>query len=312
MAQIIREGNKVYHMNDKGIVVEASAQTEKTAAPVETPAPIKIGSRVEAEGKRGTLHARTSSVYGDTLAVRFDDGTLGEYVASDVTPPQEHEDDTTYASKLDEIKAHFLSYQELPHYTVDEMDEKEKVAKKLRHEATQAIRQSGVPYQDRVVLDNIIMATGNDLSDLAEAKHEASLRDNTQYQRVASARYSMSDVTSYGGPLMGAAGNEDASWLETAMDGMTVTETTDADLAATATSMVAALDHDLLSNDDVLRDAVAFQEGYLGIENNDEMKNKFASYVEEARKEKLSKPATKEAAVEEDDLSNFDTSSLFM
>lgn len=310
MAKIIREGNKVYRMNDNGIVVEASVQEETVpTTPVE---PMKLGSRVEAEGKRGTLHARTASVYGDTLAVRFDDGTMGEYVSSDVKEPSESEDTNSYASKLDEIKAHFAAYEELPAYTLDEMDEKERVAKKLNLEATHAIRQSGTDFQDRIALDNIILVTGNDLSELAGARHEASLAEDTTYRRTASARYSMSDVTSFGGPVMGSAGNEDASWLENAIDGMTVIETNDADLAVSASQMVTALDRELLENDDALRDAISFQESYLGIENNSEMKDKFAAYVEEARKEKLAKPVVSKEASADDDLDSFDTSSLFV
>lgn len=303
------ENGKVYTMNDNGIVVEASEKVVETETPVE---PLKIGGRVEAEGKRGTVRARTSSVYGDAFAVQFDDGSFEEYTAGDLSTGDASEDDTVFASTFDEAKARLEAYESLPVYTVEEIKEKLAAAEKLHFVAESAIRGHEVSLQDRIALDNILLITSNDKRELIQMQHEASLEQDDRYKRVAGNRYSLSEnVENYGGPLMGSAGNEDASWLEDAFDGMTVTEVTDEDLAVTAQQMVDRLEHAHLANDDVVRDAILFQEDYLGLKGDVENSAKFAGYVDAARKVKLDKSAqTKEASV--DNLDDFDASSLFL
>ena len=290
MTRIIKEAGKVYQLSDNGIITEASAEDQQ-AQVVESP--VQIGDRVRAEGRDGHVRAVISTMYGDSLAVEFDDGSVEEYtresVEASVAPFA-----PTYASTVDihkltvdELREHFHAYNEMPSITEDELHTK-------------------------VDLDTIIMIAENDQKDLAELQHTAAMHGD-RYKRVSSARYKLSENIDSYGPVLGTSGNEDISWVESALEGMEVTETTDADLAATAIDLVGKLTNEQLSNEVSLKQSISFQQEYLGSEDDVEKQAKFTTFVNEAARDKLGRPVVKQASTDpEEDIDNFNASALFL
>jgi hypothetical protein len=314
MSRIIKENGKTYTLSDDGIVTEANF--EAVIEPVDS-TPLKIGDRVQVEGRTGTFLDQTTSVYGDAVAVGFDNGDLGEYLAesvfrsdADIRKGSSH-DTTTSSMSVDEIKELYEHYSSLPMITSEELDTKEREGRSLKLRSQALVRQSGIALGDQIALDTIIMMVDTDLRDMTDLRHLAQLDENDMYRRSARQRYRLSENVGSSAPNMGASGKEDASWLENALDGMTVVSVTDADMATTALDMVNKLDRGQLNSEQEVKMATSFREEYLGIQNDPERQAKFAAFVEEARQDKLAKPEiAKEASVE--NLDDFNAAALFL
>lgn len=314
MGRIIREAGKVYNLDDNGVITEASLEETQIE---NVPAPLLIGDRVSVNGQAGFLRARTDSIYGDALAIEFDDGRWLE-LPTEVVSHSDAEHESTYAETVDihkltigELRDHFRAYNALPMITTEELDTKERVAKSVSLRAKYLLHQSSLSLEDQVDLDTIAMMADNDIKDMDQLRHSVEMSENDLYRRSSSSRYQIAEnITSYG-PVMGSHG-EDASWLANSLDGMEVTEVTDADMATAALEMVAKLDLDQLDDDSTMQDASQFKADYLGILNDKDRLAKFERYVTEARQEKLAQPVVVKEAKVEEDLAAFDTSALFM
>lgn len=269
----------------------------------------RTGDRVEVDGEVGTIISITASLYGGAYGVRFDDGGIDEYVegALKLTTVEQPEYDTPSS----EILARFASYEAMPHYTNDEIAAKEEEARYLNLRAQSLVSDSKLVLSEQNKLGKVVLVTGNDLIDLKELREQSN--ETAEYLGSFN-RYKIADNISGYGAGLGLKG--DASWLEDALDGMEIVETTDADLAVRAAELVAAFNKVQLEDDEFMQVASSYQKGYLQMDEADA--KKFDAYLKNARTERLKEfsadgwlPDPKVAAAEAD-LDNFDTSALFL
>jgi hypothetical protein len=161
---------------------------------------------------------------------------------------------------------------------------------------------------DQNELGRIVLVTGTDLLDLKEARE---LSDETASYLDSFNKYRLATEIRGGGAIMGASG--DASWLEEGEDGMEVAETTDADLAITATQLVSEFSEAQLQDEEFMAAARSYQYEYLQMDEAEQ--RHFDTLVESARTARLNElpKIAKQASVEvEDELANFDASRLFL
>lgn len=300
---IVEENGKRYDIDEKtGLVREASVVPEVDES--EYADELRINDRVEVGGKTGTIISLTASIYGGAYGVRFDDGSVDEYgpQALKHTSVEEPVYDGPYA----ELLGRFAQYEELPAYTNDEINSKEKEARFLNLRAKSLASDSKLSLNDQKELGRIVLVTGNDLIDLKTARENS--EETTAYVSRFNRYHIASEVSGYGAGL-GLKG--DASWLNNALEDMEVVETTDADLAARAAELVAAFSKAQLEDDDFMHTASSYHRGYLQM--TDEQSKKFDSYLARARQERIAElpsESTKEASA--DNLDDFDTSALFL
>lgn len=307
---IVEENGKKYDVDEKtGQVRVASASTEPQVDEADFDNDFRLGDRVEVDGESGTIISITASLYGGAYGVRFDDGGIDEYgegaLKKSATEAPE------YDTPISEVLARFASYEKMPHYTNDEINTKEEEARWLQLRAQSLVSDSKLTLSDQNKLGKVVLITGNDLIDLRELRDQS--EDSQQYLARFN-RYKVAENISGYGAGLGLKG--DASWLNDALDGMEVVETTDADLAVRAAELVAAFSKVQLEDDEFMHVASSYHKGYLQMDDADA--KKFDSFLAQARTDRLKEfpaedglPDPKVAAAE-DDLDNFDTSALYL
>lgn len=307
---VIEENGKLYDINEETGLVTLAAEVSKGLEDepvVETP--LAMGDRVEVASMPGVIVAKNPGVYGDVYAVRFDEGDTGEYL-SDVISKSKIEV-TAGTDALSNLKEQFVAYENLPAITEAEIEHKLHVAEQLQREAKTIMgRYSNVG--DQAQIDRIAYQMSIDLRELAKARDHAQMAANEDYLNRQPSFHAAENFTS-GGASMGIAAGGDASWLELEAEDFPYTEVTDGDLATRAAETVAQFNRQQLEDDSFVSDAASFQATYLGIQNDNEKKAKFARLVESERRSKLAQPVkeTKVAAAE-DDIGGFDATALFV
>lgn len=283
---VVEENGRLYNIDDEtGLVTEAS-----TVQPEELEDEFRLGDRVEVLGSVGKIVSMVPSYYGVAFGVRFDDGNFDEFVEGQLK--RSSVEAPTYSSPHLEVMARYAAYQELPTYTNDELDEKETEAKWLRLRATTLVGDKSLSNGEQNDLGTVLLATTQDLRDIEELRHTT--EDNQRYLAGFN-QYRIADDITGGGAAMG--GKDDASWLDSAAEGMTVTETTDVDLAARATEVVSILTREQLQDDEFMSVASSYQHKYLQL-TPDQVKQ-FNKYLAEARQSRIKDlPETKTASVE--------------
>lgn len=297
---IVEEDGKLFNIDDEtGLVTEANLIDEDMRGIQDE---YRLGDRVEVVGHLGEIISIVPSYYGLAFGVHFDDDEIGEFTEAQIkrsfVKKAEHE------TPFDEVLERFATYQELPQYTNDEINRKETEARWLKLRAKSLASNSDLELVDQNELGRIVLVTGTDLETLKE------LRDNSEESQQYISRFNQyklaDEVRGYGAGL-GMKG--DASWLNDALDGMEVTETTDTDLAARATEVVAVLSKEQLEDDDFMRVAGSYQYDYLQL-TEDQIK-KFDTYLARARQERIKDlPESKTASTV--DYSLDDTSDIFL
>jgi hypothetical protein len=305
---IIEENGKVYNLDpEKGIVTEAATKEVGLEEPkmTENLEPLGVGTQVESEGKLGEIVSRTNSMYGDAYGVRFEDGSFDELERDNLKVSTSQP--VTFNSPLEEVKSRYAAYQELPAFTSEELEVKDKEARFLNLRAKSLISVKGTPFSDQRTLDEIIVTTGTDRLDIKEAQQNLHYEQEKTYLDRSS-RFTLSNEVDLSGPAIGRTG--DASWLDEAL--ADYEDHSDAELAERATEVVSGFSHEQLSNEEFVRTAASYQAEYLGLSGL--QLQKFTGYLELARLDQLKRPEKKVAKVEEDttDLDTFDTSALYM
>jgi hypothetical protein len=307
---IIEENGKLYNIDEATGLVTLAATEEaglEDAPEVTLPFEFTGGERVEADGHSGQVVAVTSSMYGDAVAVRHDSGQVVEYAVGDVKLANVDWHITSSSNPFASIQEMMVAYEEMPTYTVKEIDEKIKMATQLKAAAGVFVRESGATSETALV-DQMAFRLASDLKDLEEARMHTSVGDDYVGNQP---RYRLAENFSAPAPNMGMTGKGDASWLELE-DGDGFSETTDADIAARAVETVAHFERHELENDEFVEDAVQFQASYLGLTSGED-RAKLAKFVEQARQDELAKPqAEKKEAAAEENLDDFDATSLFI
>jgi hypothetical protein len=301
---IIKENGKVYNLDpEKGIVTEAATEEVGLEEPemTENVEPLGVGSQVEAEGKQGQVISKVASVFGDAYGVRFEDGSVDEFgrdnlKASSAPAP-------VYDTPVDEVKARYAAYVELPAFTAEELEAKDVEARFLNLKAKALIANQDVLYADQRDLDEIIVVTGADILDIKEAKINLDLNGySDQFNR-----FSLDNEVMASAPSFGHQG--DASWLDQELS--EYQEHSDTELAERATEVVGNFSHAELADEEFVRTAASFHVEYMGL--GDLAQKKFAGYLELARREQLKRPEQKVAKVEDNfDPETFDTSAFYL
>jgi hypothetical protein len=297
----IKEGDKLYEIDEKtGLVRVASVVSDDAVSEDD----IHIHDRVDVDGETGTVISITASLYGGAYGVRFDNGDVDEYPVSSLKRSSVEE--PVFETPIHEIVSRFQAYEQLPAYTNDEIGEKEREARFLNLRAKALGTDSKLALNDQNTLGRIVLVTGNDLTDLKTARETS--EETTQYVGRFN-HYRLAGEISGHGPGLGLTG--DASWLDDAIEGMEVVETTDADLAARAAELVSAFTKAQLEDDDFMQVAASYHRTYLQMD--DAQAKKFELYLARARKDRVAEiPAETKTASTEEDLADFDASSLFL
>jgi hypothetical protein len=310
MMKTVIEGGKRYVIDDKGLVIEAAVVEESQEETVEEQ-PLALGDRVEVAGQLGEIVSRISGVYGMTYGVRFDDGLLGEYL-DDVISRTEVEK-VKWDTPIEQVKADWEEYQKLPGITADEIDQKSALARKINITAKALVTDSKTSLSDQVVLDQMVIVTGTDLLDLKEARERVSLDREASYLEALPKYKIPNEVLA-----MQGMSREDASWLHTAAEDAE-TEVNDFDweshLASEASSSVRSLTIEQLESDSFMEEVANYRLASQPLGLTDEKRELFANLLVEARKAAIearkAEGEVRTAAVEED-LSDFDTSALYI
>lgn len=265
MATIFEKDGKQYTIED-GRVVQASTTQEETVE-------VSMNERVVVGKKLGTVVGLVDSIYGKTAAIRLDDGTVTEKLTDDLE--RAPLDTKVAATSADDFETEYDEYLELPADTADEIEIKAAKARELNVRAKALNTNGYLPLSDQILYDRIITATYVDATDLREAAQWAKAADENYLESLP--KYELADTILRGGLTSGG----DASWLDNTEIEPVVVD--DAVIAQQATQMVSAYDHEQLANDDFMREALRYALDSV----KDEDKPKFASYVKEARTEKL-------------------------
>lgn len=315
---IIEENGKLYNIDEAtGLVTlaataEVGLEDEPTLpeTPWQSVTEFHGGERVEVDGNGGHVVNVTSSMYGDAIAVRHDDGRVEEYpveVVKFANNPALRSD-----NPIEAIREQYTAYEALPAITAAEIAHKSKVAKQLLAD-TKAILLRTSAVGDAAVLDSMAFRLAADLKDFEDSAELLLMADNAEYLS-SQPRYRTAENFSSPAPNLGVRSNAaDASWLELEDENFVYAETSDADMAARAAETVAYFSRAQLEDDSFIADAASFQAGYLGVNDDPEKRARFASYIERARQEKLAEPVkeAKVAAVDED-VTDFDATALFV
>lgn len=297
---IVRESGKIYNLDDEtGRVIDVQEEEVLEGAAQD----IKLGSRVEVDGELGEVITVTSGIYGIAYGVKFDDGAVDEFGEGQLKISVVEKVD--YDSPVAEVLARFSKYEEAPTYTNEEIEAKEREARWLNLRAKSLSTDSKLGLSQQNDLGRVVIVTGNDIVELRDLKERS---DETEEYLSSFSRYSLSsEINGYGASL-GMKG--DTSWLEMGAEGMEVVETTDADLAARATEVVANLSREQLEDDDFLKEAASYQYKYLQM--TEAQQTKFDSYLASAREERAKRLPEQKVASTEENIDDFDASQLFL
>jgi len=275
---VIEEAGKVYHIDDEtGLVTEASLIEDAEALSDE----FRIGDRVVVSGQFGEVVSVIPSYYGAAFGVQFDNGDVDEFGESQMARTAA-EKKASYESPILEIFARYAAYQEMEIYTPEEQEAKRAEARWLSLSASSLRAHTGAYGEADPKLDEIVLTTRSDLKDLDELRLLVDTEANQKYLTSLN-RYKISDEIHGYGASMG--GKDDASWLSLEEDNLEVIVTTDADLAARATEVVAFLSREQLLDDDFMRVAGTYQYEYLQMDPT--QKKTFDRLLSKARVEKI-------------------------
>jgi hypothetical protein len=306
---LVNENGKQYYIDDKtGLVTEARvSEPETTEEAASIADEYRLGDRVEIGGRTGNVISMIPSIYGTAFGVLFDDGDIDEF--GEVQLKRTSAEKTVYDSPIQEIFSRYDVYAQMPGYTGDELESKEAEARWLHLNAT-SLRSYAVQGGIRdPKLDEIILVTSSDLRDMKDVRENADTNENQRYLSSFN-QYRIAEEILPSAPNFGSAANVSADWLNDAYEGMEVVETTDADLAARATEVVASLSREQLEDDEFMTLVVSFQNDYL--RNDDGREQRFAALLTMARQERLKElPKTAKTAAAED-FSNVDDAALFL
>lgn len=276
MASIVNEDGKAYKIENGRVVAAANIKEAKTVA-----APLKHEDRVLYGKKLGRVISIVPSVYGDAIGVQFDDGSFIEL------PPEELEraqpDKVAKVAGLPTAEAFKQEYEEyvaMPQDTLEEVEDKMRIARTLNLRAKAAATNRQNALADTILYDSVVTATGVDLLDLTQQQEAYRVAESREYleQRPT---FQLPEVVS---PGFGMNRGGDASWLQA--EEPEAPQVEDAHLAAVASKAVAQLDREQLESPEFMRQVIKYQYEYLPEDQT--VRTKFAGLLNEARKAKLS------------------------
>lgn len=267
-------------------------------------ASLNKGIRVSHREQEGTIFSVVPGLYGDTYGVKFDNGTVGEFLEEQLTPVESAA--PVYLSSIEEINADYIDYEVVPANTYDELEEKTRLARNLNLRAKSLILDSKISMHERVNLDNIITATAADIRDFKEGQlHLQEIEAEAYLARAP--KYKINDEFMGWGSQARTKTDEDISWVnDIDVDFNPIDDTR---LISMASDAVSSLSREQLADADFLKEVKYYNSQALPTESH----ARFASFVDEAAKMRLEEPVqvtAKTASVESFD--DIDDAALYM
>lgn len=313
MMRIVTENGKRYEIDDNGMVVSATTvQVDNDAQVQPVEQPLALHERVEVEGRLGKVVTRAvPTVYGPTVGIRFDDGDVGEYLQEHVA--RSEEEAIRYDQPLDQVRADWEAYQELPAYTVDEVDDKAKAARGINITAKALVTDKRTSFADQLVLDEMVLTTGTDLYDLKAKQDQLTLTGGEGWLE-AQPKYRLPEeiVNST------SRSSEDVSWLLVAADDAANEADTfewDQHLSNEALRATSRLTEEQLESDDFMAAVQSYREDTMPVGYDNGKRELFASLLEQARTAALDEcraTATARVASVQEELEDFNDAQLFL
>jgi hypothetical protein len=297
--KIVAENDQAYLIKDSKVVAAFTIE-DIDALPEPVEPVFEIGTRVAYNKKLGTIITRDVSMYGPFFGIKFDDGSLGEYEASDLTTSVVPS--PNFDSPIEEIRAEWQEYQDMPKDTLDQIETKSSVARSLALRAKALKTDKNTAFSDSILLDKVATATEVDLLDLKTAKDV--LTSNDEFGDYLAGLPTKAELKT-----IRTGADEDVSWLQD-MDPVDEEERK-VEITTLASAMVRKFTKEELENEEFIRTAIGYQISDLNL-NEDEVKY-FEDTLKEASKEKLAQVVEKTASVEEEpfDLENYDAEELY-
>jgi len=273
MSRVIDNG-KEFVIED-GKVVSASIKKSKD---------FNFKDRVLHGKKLGSVVSKVPSIYGDSIGVRFDDGSFSEYLAHDLEPEPLSKEAAVISN--DEFEEVYEKYNEMSADTLEDVEAKMRLARSLNLRAKALATNHKNTLADTIFYDRVVTATAVDLMDLEDERESLRYVSSADYLE-ALPRASHADLGSY------VTSNEDASWIQ-AIEEPEPEEVTDAHLASLASKAVDSLNRDQLEDNEFIRSVLQYQYEYLP--QIQEVRTRFASYLNQARQMKLAQTVVAKTA----------------
>lgn len=268
MTTIIENGKR-YEIEDGRVVTASVVEPEVAELPIEPKA------RVSKGGKLGTVVAVTDSIYGDNAVVKFDDGSIDEVDPTQLVGVLDKE---AAAELFDSMEDEYLSYQDMPTETEEDIQSKAAKARELNLRAKALATNGQNALKDQIAYDHIVTATAVDIMDLEDARaYTESAKEYVQAQP----RFHQEVVGGFGMTRGG-----DASWLADAADTFDAPSTEDAELAQRAAATVAPFSKEQLSNEEFMKQVAGYAIEYVPADSID----RFKEVLKEAIKQRLAEP----------------------
>jgi len=298
---LVQDGDKYYIIDDNKVVASLSKEEfDKLQTPKENPS-FGLGDRVTHRDQPGNVISVTASIYGDTIGVRFDDGSVNEFAPSQLVASETER--PAFSSAVQELIYDFDQYSVLQANTLEELEIKEREARALNLRATSLIKDEKLALADRVELDKVATSTNVDSVDFKENKELLRLAENADHFNRFNQYHVDNEFHGYGSSW---GSTDDASWLDDIE--IISAKTEESHLASLARDTVAHLSKDQLSNDDFMNEVRDYTFDRLRPEDHD----KFTLLLESAAQMRLGEfeNMPKEASAE--DYDDVDDSALFM
>jgi len=150
------------------------------------------------------------SIYGTVVGVKFDDGRVDEFDASQLNRVESQA--PVFDTKSNELLHDFAEYNELPANTLEEVEKKEKIARGLNLRAKALVTDSSISLSERINLDAVVTATSVDAMDLKES-HKLLLESENKDYLDSRPKFALDSEFGGWGSRARTKTNEDISWV---------------------------------------------------------------------------------------------------
>lgn len=276
MESIVNENGKAYKIENGRVVAAVNTKEAKTVAQ-----PLKHEDRVLHGKKLGKVISIIPSVYGNAIGVRFDDGSFVE-LPEDVLEVAQPEKVAKVAglATAEAFKQEYDEYVAMPQDTLDEVEDKKRVARQLNLRAKAASTNRQNALADTILYDQIVTGTGVDILDLDQQQEAYRVAESREYLEQMPT-FQLPETVS---PGFGMTSGGDASWLQD--EELEIAPVEDAHLASLAAHSVAQLEPEQLEDDEFMRQVIQYR--FSALPEDQSVRTKFAGLLNEARKAKLS------------------------
>lgn len=257
-------------------------------------------------GLQGQILGRVKDIWGETVTVRFANGTIKEIpVSQDLTFTAEKSDDDK-ESPIERFKKKLEKGN-------DDLDERKEELEDVKKSARQTIA-SGVSYSDQEELHNIVVAADYELGDVSDALAHRQAEDAQAFDPLAPFDTHVVEQES-----MGHGGSD---WLDSTVSDM-ITEAEETDYAKLLNegpeTLAAGVDDSVIADGGAVREIassfIRTRTATAEPELRERYETAFLSRVEQCRRTELASRKTavrKQAKTEKEEFDSVSDDALFM